>query len=457
MRRENGGRADRDDQTVKFCPQCGATLIAGARFCVECGDNLANYTHNRPSAPAGAPDAPGLSRAVPTAPRTVPAGPTAESGVAATTLDAEPADNNSIFPFAAIFVGILAVGTVVAILIMRQLPARNRLLASAPPPPAASAGPSAAGQQFPPGHPTVQLPKEALDFIAKLQKKADANPKDLAVWNQLGDVLLRAAAFDPSYYPRAAEAYAHVLKADPENLDALRGAGNIDFDQRKFDEAIAAYEHYLSHKPDDPDVRTDLGTMYLSTGNADQAVIQYRKVLAQHPQFFEAYFNMGVAYGQMNRMADAKSTFEAALKIAPDQQARDRVNQMIASLNGAGAGGGESGGATAAAAGGASGSGQPTVATGTPATFQGAMEQMLRNLPIAGPKVQTVQWSSPTDARVLMDNFPMDQMPPFAAQKFLSDLKAGIDQVKSSHQISTPVEVNICDAASGRVMQSVTE
>lgn len=447
--------AVRGDQIVKFCPQCGAGLLPGAKFCAECGDNLANYAANLPPAPVAPATVPVAPVAVPIAPVQAPAARGA--GIASApdnSAAADPAGANSIMPFAAVFVGILAVGTVVAILIMRQLPARNRLLASAPPS-AASGVTTAGGEQFPPGHPQVQLPKEALDFIAKLQTKADAQPKDLAVWDQLGDVLLRAAAFDPSYYPSATAAYAHVLKADPENLDALRGAGNIDFDQRKFDEAIAAYEHYLSRKPDDPDVRTDLGTMYLSTGNADQAVIQYRKVLALHPQFFEAYFNLGVAYGQMNRMADAKSTFAAALKIAPDQDARDRVNQMVASLNGAGA---ESGVAPAGAvAVGVSGSSQPTAVAGTPATFQGAMEQMLRNLPIAGPKVQAVRWSSPTAARVLMDNFPMDQMPPFAAHKFLADLKAGIDQVKSSHQISAPVEVNICDAASGRVMQSVTE
>ena len=31
-----------------------------------------------------------------------------------------------------------------------------------------------------------------------------------------------------------------------------------------------------------------------------------------------------------------------------------------------------------------------------------------------------------------MDNFPMDQMPPFAATRFMTDLKAGIDQVKTA-------------------------
>jgi Flp pilus assembly protein TadD len=357
-------------------------------------------------------------------------------------------------PFVAVFGGLLAIGVVVTILIMRQMPARPGAAAASPPPAPQTASEDSRG--LPPGHPTVRIPKEALDFIAKIEQKATANPADLAAWDQLGDVTLRASAFDPSYYPRAADAYAHVLKLDPENLDALRGIGNIDFDQQKFDRAIAAYEHYLAKKPDDPDVRTDLATMYLSTDNADQAVVQYKKVLAAHPQFFEAAFNLGVAYGEMNKPADARSAFDAALKIAPDADARNRVNQMIASLNSMPAG------ATQNAA--ASGPPAPSISSGASGgpvvaanTFQGAMEQMLRDLPVAGPKVQSLQWPSPTKTRVLMDNFPMDQMPPFAANKFMTDLKAGIDQVKSAHKIGGPVEVDICDAASGRVMQSVTE
>ncbi|HJU28144.1 MAG TPA: tetratricopeptide repeat protein, partial [Candidatus Binataceae bacterium] len=276
-----------------------------------------------------------------------------------------------------------------------------------------------------------------------------AKPADIAAWNKLGDVSLRAAMFDPSYYAKALDAYAHALKLNPDDLNALRGVGNIDFDQRKYDEAIAAYEHYLSRKPEDPDVRTDLGTMFLSSGSADQAVYQYKKVLETHPKFFEAYFNLGIAYGEMNNMAAARGAFETALKLAPNSDARDRVNQMIASIDSASA-------APAAASEELSPPAQIAQAA-APNTFQGAMEQMFHDLPVAGPKVRSVQWTSKTDARVMMDNFPMDQMPPFAAAKFMSDLKAGIERVKSEHHVAAAVRVDLCDAASGRVMQSVTE
>lgn len=423
---------------MRFCPGCGALVISGARFCVECGENLAAFGSAAPGVGKTSTPAQAAQPGIAPAPQL------------ATALAQPVSLTNS--GFLAVFGGILAVGAVVTYLIMRQLPQREQLLASAPAVPPAAA--TQDGQQLPAGHPKIELPKEVLDFIAQLERKTRANPNDIANWNRLGDVCLRAAMFEPSYYTKGADAYAHALKLDPDNLDALRGIGNIDFEQRKFDQAIAAYEHYLGRKPDDPDVRTDLGTMLLSSGVADQAVNQYKEVLEAHPKFFEANFNLGIAYSQMNNAAGARASFEQALKLAPDDAARNRVNEMLAELNGVE--GAAPGSVASAAAPGAQTNVASSAASAT-TTFKGAFEQMLRDLPIAGPKVQSVRWISETSARVMMDNFPMEQMPPFAATKFMTDLKAGIDQVKTAHKISRPVELDIADAASGRVMKSVTE
>ena len=434
---------------MHFCPQCGAPVITGARFCIECGENLAAFG----AASSSAAEVPlGAGGAI---------APPAPSGTARSA--------TVIAPFALVFFALLGAGVAIAMLIMRQLPARERVLASTPAESVSSSsaegasandgttsasdtGATSEKRGLPPGHPQVELPKQARDFIAQIELKTKFKPNDVAAWDQLGDVSERAAVFDSSYYTKAQNAYAHVLKLDPDNLDALRGVGNIDYDQRKYDEAIAAYEHYLGKKPDDPDVRTDLGTMYLSTGNADQAVVQYGKVLESHPDLFEANFNIGVAYAQMNNVAQARTAFERALKLAPNDNTRARVNQMLASLNGGPAANESNQPATNQQQAAAANSPAPN-----PDTFQGAMEQMLRDLPIAGPKVSSVQWPSQNDARVLMDNFPMDQMPPFAKAKFTGDLKSGIDRIKAAHHISGAIKVDICDAASGRVMQSVNE
>ncbi|HXD89852.1 MAG TPA: hypothetical protein VNU00_02245, partial [Candidatus Binataceae bacterium] len=165
--------------------------------------------------------------------------------------------------------------------------------------------------------------------------------------------------------------------------------------------------------------------------------------------FFEARFNLGVAYGESNPVG-AREALTQALKIAPDVQARSRVNQLLASLD-----------STRSVAPRDSVTGSAAViapvSAPPPANFRAAIERVMRDLPVAGDKVQSVQWLADSQARVMMDNFPMEQMPPFAATKFIADLKSGVDQAKTTFKIAAPVRIDLCDAATGRVMRSVTE
>jgi tetratricopeptide (TPR) repeat protein len=385
---------------MNFCPECGFAVQPEAKFCVNCGGKLS------------AAAAPARAR------MRIPAG------------------------FAVVFAGVMLAGLIVAGILLRQHRKEQAKQEST----------QASSQNLPPGHPQVELPAKAREFISNLEAQAKKQPKDVAIWNRLGTVGLRASLFDPSYYRLAADAYGHVLALDPDNLDALRGIGNLNYDRQKYDQAIAAYEHYLKHKPDDPDVQTDLGTMYLYTGNPDQAILRYKKAISLKPGAFEAYFNMGAAYAAQGDSAQAHAALQQALKFAPDQDSKARATQMLAKLEGGPAAqtAGASGGAQVAS----------TDAQGSaaaPNTFEGQIESMVRGLPFAGPKVQSVKWDSKNKATVLMNNFPMEAMPPFARQKFLSDLGSGIDDAKKAYHVDGPFELQIADAASGQVMETVNK
>ncbi len=436
---------------MRFCPQCGAPLTAGAKFCVECGSALAGTA-------SGAGES-GKLRGSADRGRNIPI----------TTA------------FVIVFVAITVVGLAAAAWIMMRTPeaAREQVaVANAPGAGAAApnaaapeqnitANPAAGGSQngsLPPGHPKIELPTEARTFVDQTEKAARAKPDDVAAWNKFGAVSMRAAMFDQTYYGKAEEAYGHVLKLEPDNLDALRGIGDIDYDKQHYDEAIAAYEHYLKKRPDDPEVRTDLGTMYLYTGNADQAVVQYKKVIAANPGFFQAHLNMGIAYAQENKAEDAIATLKQALALAPDDTTRAQVKDLIAKVSGAPAASASTEAASAApssSAGAAAGSPAAAVTTTEQTSgkkdFHGAIEEMVRGLPIAGPKVGSFQWPDKLKARVLMDSFPMDQMPPNAKETFLAELKLKIHKAKKDNNISSPVEVDFVDGASGRVMETVTQ
>jgi tetratricopeptide (TPR) repeat protein len=419
---------------MRFCPYCGAPVVPAGKFCVECGRQLE---------PSGGGRIRGLQLTA---------------------------------AFVGVFLGMLIVGMVVVYLVvpltpssvkMASLPAEqppsNQPLSEQPPSEPSRKDREGAGK-LPPGHPKVELPAEARSFIDEMERTAKAKPNDIAAWNRFGEVALRAAQLDPSYYPKAEQAYAHALKLNPDNPDALRGIGNLNYDHKNYDQAIAAYEHYLKQRADDAEVLTDLGTMYLYTGNPDQAVVQYKKAIKGKPNFFEAYYNLGIAYAQENDSDNAHKSFEKALALAPDDGSRSKVQQMIGKLAG-----------RAASASGANqtAGGQPPAAMSTasaqsasseggaagPASgdFHGAIEQMVRSIPFAGPKVQSVKWHDNLKATVLMDNFPMDQMPPFAKQKFLGDLKDRIKTTKGVYNIKDKIQVDLADAATGQVMESVSQ
>ncbi len=424
---------------MRFCPHCGAPLMAGAKFCVECGKAVSEG-----AAPGAAVASGGQRQAPPKPPST--------TGVQLTTA------------FIVVFLGITILGLgAAAYLYLRPMAPRQMASAPEAPPPAPAAAPSQGDASLPPGHPKIELPTEARTFIDKVEKAANDNPDDIAAWVKLGTVTMRAALFDNSYYKKASEAYAHVLKLDPENTDALRGIGDIDYDQQHYDEAAAAYEHYLKHKPRDPEVITDLGTMYLYTNNPDQAVVQYKKAIAIKPDLFQPYYNLGVAYGEQNDKGDSAIAFTKAISLAPDDDRRNQAKQAFTKYTGMPP---EQADKVASTLPG------PKVARNTdedddsdtaPAPkphaggFHSSFEEMIRNIPFAGPKVSAVTWPENQKATVTMDHFPMDQMPPFAKDKFLGDLKAGIDSAKAANHVTGPVQVDLVDAQSGKVMQSVSQ
>jgi tetratricopeptide (TPR) repeat protein len=432
---------------MRFCPHCGAPLMAGAKFCVECGRAVGDG-----AAPGAAPMGAASQK------KETPPKPPSTTGVQLTTA------------FIVVFFGITVLGFgAAAFLYLRPIAVAPRPVEVAPqaqgqadqgaaasaPAPGAAASPGDAS--LPPGHPKIELPTEARSFIDKVEKTANDKPNDVDAWVKLGSVTMRAALFDNSYYQKAANAYGHVLKLDSENLDALRGIGDIDYDQQHYDEAAAAYEHYLKHKPKDPEVITDLGTMYLYTSNPDQAIVQYKKAIAIKPDMFQPYYNLGVAYGEQGDKGDSAIAFTKAISLAPDDDRRNEAKQAFAKYTGLPA---EQADKIAATLPGPKAASTDTVADATKpgaTTFHSSFEEMIRNIPFAGPKVSAVNWPENQKATVMMDHFPMEQMPPFAKDKFLGDLKAGIDSTKAANHVTGPVEVDIVDAQSGRVMQSVTQ
>ena len=384
----------------RFCPQCGTAAVPKAKFCMECGTSLDGFR------PAAGPD-----------------------GWRLTTS------------------GSVALGG----LLLGGLAIWTAILSPEPPRPGPGAGrvaaapPTvAAGGEMPPDHPAVTLPQEAKTLLDGIAARAKEQPKDKDAWLRYAQASYRAGQIDPAYLAQALTAYQHVVELAPGDTEAIRGLANVRYDQNEPQLAIPLYEKFLALKPDDLGARTDLATMYFYAGQASRAMAVYEDVLKRDPKFIQAHVNLGVTKHQQGDDKGALASLTTARDLATDEEMRKRIDSMIAGLGVAPAGGGT---ATASAP-------APAGKGGSP--FQSAVESAFKMHPIMGPRIVGFEWTGPGAGRVLVADFPMDNMPPAMRDKFTTRLGDTLRTARTENPIDGPVSVEIADAASKRVMVTVT-
>jgi tetratricopeptide (TPR) repeat protein len=373
--------------TTKFCTQCGAKLLADARFCAACGQAAGGAVVARRRI--------ALERWAP----------------------------------ALVVAAVVVVAGSAVLTGARSAPPPNV------PPPRTTAQNAPA---MPEDHPPLQIPDDVRKVIAKLAAAAKDKPDDINTWQQLGFVQYRAGQVDPAYLADATTTYSHILEREPENLDALRALGNIAFDRNEPEHALEYYRRYLKIKPDDLGVQTDVGTMLLSSQQVDAAMKAYLDVLAIDPKFFQAQFNLAIAYRAAGDTDKALAALQKARDVADDDATRQRVDTLLARLKGEPA---AAGGEVAEAGGG---------------DLRGDVEAIFRSHPIVGPKLDRIDWPSDDRVRVVLREFPMDSMPPMVRGKFLDRIRSGLRDGAARHPGTPPPTVELVDAASGRVMETIT-
>lgn len=371
--------------TSRFCTHCGAALLPAARFCTACGQ----------AAGAGRVTLrlPGLERWAPVLVVAVVVG-----------------------------LGGLAIGI-------------GRHSANPPnvPPPRSQAP---APADMPADHPPLEVPDDVRQVIAKMAEAAKGKPDDLDVWRQLGFVQYRAGQVDPAYLTAAIDSYKHVLEKAPDDLDSLRALGNIAYDRSQPQEAMGYYQRYLTIKPDDLGIQTDLATMLLATRQVDAALAAYEAVLRKDPNYFQAQFNLAIAYRSKGDDALALAALRRAREIAKDDETRQRVDQLLAHISGEKA---------------------AAKAPGADATLHTAVEAVFRAHPIAGSRIDRIDWSGDQAARVVLRGFPMGGMPPAVREKFVERIRSGVRAAKADHQVTAALIIELVDAENGSVMETITE
>ncbi|CAK0749687.1 Tetratricopeptide repeat protein [Azospirillaceae bacterium] len=150
----------------------------------------------------------------------------------------------------------------------------------------------------------------------------------------------------------AVQGYIHVLKLDPNNVDALHLSGlvlrasgkNPDAEKMirraialrptfveahynlgntlsalgKVDEAIESYEHAISLQPDHTTALYNLGNLHRNQGKFDDAVACFQKAVKYKPSYAEAWHNLANVFKEMGEIILAVEIYRKTLSLVPD-------------------------------------------------------------------------------------------------------------------------------------------
>ena len=129
---------------------------------------------------------------------------------------------------------------------------------------------------------------------------------------------------------RVAEAetlYLRVLATEPDNAEALRGLGALEFQTGRYDSAERRARRLLLLRPRDPAIHFGLGLVLHRRGQSEEAAQAYHSALALNPSHVGALIALAELYRAQRR-------FDAAVAFARQAVAADSGNSEACNLLG---------------------------------------------------------------------------------------------------------------------------
>lgn len=84
---------------------------------------------------------------------------------------------------------------------------------------------------------------------------------------------------------------------------------------------MKAYQVAVSLAPDNLQWQNNLAALQLKHGDTEAFIKRYQSILKQDPTLVDAWFNLGLAYGQMRKTKKARPAWQQVLQQNPDYAA----------------------------------------------------------------------------------------------------------------------------------------
>jgi len=151
------------------------------------------------------------------------------------------------------------------------------------------------------------------EAIASFASCAACNPRFGVAQHALGDAYL--AKGDDN---RALAAYEAALAIQPDDLETLRAAVQLDIKHELNIRALPLLERYVKLQPNDVEAKAELGSVYAALGQLDKAEQQFRWALSLNPESPAAVLGLGGVDLRTNRAEQAVPLLSKAAKLAPN-------------------------------------------------------------------------------------------------------------------------------------------
>ena len=152
---------------------------------------------------------------------------------------------------------------------------------------------------------TLEARKDAAGAEMEYRAALEKRPGTTYILNALGDLKRHE-----KQYLEALRWYGQVLAKDPDNYDALYGAGASYQLSEQGDKALPLFRRALKADPSSMAATMALGECLLLSGRGGEAVILLERAAKADPEFRRLQFLLGRAYQSVGRQTEAQLAFK---------------------------------------------------------------------------------------------------------------------------------------------------
>ena len=153
--------------------------------------------------------------------------------------------------------------------------------------------------------------------ITALQDRLRDLPKDFSSWSALGYayVAQARATADPSYYPRAEEAFALVIAERPDDADAIAGMGALANARHEFATGRDLATQAVAADPYDSTAKGVLADAQLQLGEYDAALVTLQEMVDLRPGV-ASFTRISDSYELRGDLEGARYALERSLEVS---------------------------------------------------------------------------------------------------------------------------------------------